>query len=229
MVAVISLATVMMLATNSPLLTSPKPNFIYANGIGSFLSVFGVPIVFAVTFGLMAFTTFVYDTLDVCTRLGRFIIQELTGWPDARGRWVATGLTAAVPLLFVMRTATDASGKVIPVWQVFWALFGASNQLLAALTLLGVTVWLWKTYRAIWVIPVVGIPMVWMYCVSVYALLTMVLAAFAKGIPKDPVPYVGIILTLLAALMAVEAYRSLRGIRPAPPRPLETEPVPAAT
>ena len=27
----------------------------------------------------MAFTTFVYDTLDVCTRLGRYIMQELTG------------------------------------------------------------------------------------------------------------------------------------------------------
>ena len=229
MVAIISLATVMMLATNSPLLTSPKPNYIYANGIGSFMSVLGVPMVFAVTFGLMAFTTFVYDTLDVCTRLGRFIIQELTGWQDAKGRWVATGLTAAVPLMFVMRTATDASGKAIPVWQMFWALFGASNQLLAALTLLGVTVWLWKTYSAKWVLVLVGIPMVWMYAVSVLALLTMVRSSFAQGVPVDPVPWVALILVLLAAMMAVEAYKSLRTSRPAPPAPLEAEPLPAAT
>ena len=49
-----------------------------------------------------------------------------------------------VPFFFVTQTITDANGKVIPVWRAFWALFGASNQLLAALTLLGVTVWLVK-------------------------------------------------------------------------------------
>lgn len=223
MVAVISLATVMMLARNSPLLSSPKPNFIYANGIGSFMNILGVPLVFAVTFGLMAFTTFVYDTLDVCTRLGRFIVQELTGWQDARGRWMATAVTAAVPLLFVTRTATDASGKVVPVWQVFWALFGASNQLLAALTLLGVTVWLWRTRRARWVFFVAGLPMVWMYSVSVYALATMVRASFGRGALADPVPWVALVLIGLAALMAVEAFRALASARPSPPRPLEAE------
>ena len=51
----------------------------------------------------MAFTTFVYDTLDVCTRLGRYIIQELTGWHDATGRWLGTALTAGVPLFFLLQ------------------------------------------------------------------------------------------------------------------------------
>ena len=63
-----------------------------------------VPQAFAVSFGLMAFTTFVYDTLDVCTRLGRYIIQELTGLADWTGRWLGTALTAGVPLFFVLRT-----------------------------------------------------------------------------------------------------------------------------
>ena len=103
---------------------------------------------FAVAFGLMAFTTFVYDTLDVCTRLGRYIVQELTGLHNWAGRWLGTGLTAGVPLLLVLRTSVDAAGKPIPAWRTFWFLFGASNQLLAALTLLGVTVWLWRTRRS---------------------------------------------------------------------------------
>ena len=34
---------------------------------------------FATTFGAMAFSTFVFDTLDVATRLGRYILQELFG------------------------------------------------------------------------------------------------------------------------------------------------------
>lgn len=216
LVAVLSLACVMTLTVNSPLLTSgnPKPNFIYAQGVGNFLGALGIPPQFAVTFALMAFTTFVYDTLDVCTRLGRYIIQELTGWHDKRGRLVATGLTAGVPLLFVMRTTLDATGKPIPVWQSFWALFGASNQLLAALSLLGVTVWLWRTRHAKWVWPVVGLPAAFMYVTSVWALTQMSLAKFRTGQWSDPVPYVGVILIGLALLMLVEAVRALRSDQP---------------
>jgi carbon starvation protein len=224
MVAVVSLACVMMLTANSPLLQKPVPNFIYAQGIGSFLGVLGIPAAFGVAFGLMAFTTFVYDTLDVCTRLGRYIIEELTGWHDAKGRWFATALTAGVPLLFVMRTTLDASGNPIPVWRTFWALFGASNQLLAALTLLGVTVWLWKTQRARWVWLVTGVPTVWMYTMSVWAMLKMIWGPFSKGIPLDPVPWVGAVLVGLAGLMLVEAFQIFLGTTPAPPRRPEAVP-----
>jgi carbon starvation protein len=100
--AVLSLVCVMMISRNSPLVQSP-PNAIYAAGVGSLLSTFGVPAAFAVSFALMAFTTFVYDTLDVCTRLGRYIVQELTGWNGAAGRWFATGITALAPLVFLLR------------------------------------------------------------------------------------------------------------------------------
>lgn len=211
MVAVVSLCCVMMLAKSSPLLASgsPKPNFIYATGVGAFLAALGVPAQFGVSFALMAFTTFVYDTLDVCTRLGRYIVEELTGWHGKMGRFVSTALTAGVPVLFVMRTTVDAGGKVIPVWQTFWALFGASNQLLAALTLLGVTVWLWRTRRATWVWPAVGLPAVLMYVMSVWALARMIVGKFAAGAWGDPVPWVALVLVGLAALMLVEAARAL--------------------
>ena len=95
----------------------------------------------------MAFTTFVYDTLDVCTRLGRYIIQELTGCTTGPAAGSARRSRPACRCCFVLRTSVDAAGKPIPVWRTFWYLFGASNQLLAALTLLGVTVWLWRTRR----------------------------------------------------------------------------------
>ena len=60
-------------------------------------TVVGIDPVLGISFGLMAFTTFVYDTLDVCTRLGRYIVQELTGWHDTKGRWLGTLLTAGTP------------------------------------------------------------------------------------------------------------------------------------
>ncbi len=227
MVAVISLTCLMMLAKGHPLLQNPKPNFIYANGIGSFLGVVGIPVTLGVSFGLMAFTTFVYDTLDVCTRLGRYVIEELTGWHDARGKWLGTIVTAGVPLFFVMRTMVDAQGKVIPVWQTFWALFGASNQLLAALSLLGITVWLWKTRRAPWVWTVTGLPTLWMYVMSIWALGVLIRQSFAKGVTVDPVPWVGLVLVGLAVVMLVEAVRSFRSARPSLPSAPRPEPEPA--
>ena len=127
---------------------------IYAHGIGNFLGVLYIPKMLGISFALMAFTTFVYDTLDVCTRLGRYILQELTGWRGPAGRGVCHrphGRSCRCSSCCVH--PTDAK---VPVWRTFWSLFGASNQLLAALTLLGVTVWLWRTRRAWWVWLVTG-------------------------------------------------------------------------
>jgi carbon starvation protein len=209
MVAVVSLCCVMVLARDHALMSNPKPNLIYAHGIGSFLNAFGIPAAFAVSFALMAFTTFVYDTLDVCTRLGRYIIQELTGWHDAKGKWFGTLLTAGVPAFFVTQKVVNAQGQAEPAWRLFWSLFGASNQLLAALTLLTVTVWLWRTRRQWWVWIVTGIPTVWMYTVSMWALSKMVFAklktSFDGGFHFDPVPWIGLVLIGLALLMLIEA------------------------
>ncbi len=215
MVAVVSLCCVMMFAEGSPQLAADKkPNQIYAAGIGKFLEVIHLPPQIGVTFALMAFTTFVYDTLDVCTRLGRFIIQELTGWRGRGGRFLGTALTAGVPLFLLLRPASESGA---PVWQVFWNLFGASNQLLAALTLLGVTVWLWRTRGAIWVWFITGLPTVFMYVMSTWALASMTVPKFraADGTwaaPHDPVPWIGLVLLALAALMLVEAVRVLASL-----------------
>jgi carbon starvation protein len=236
MVAVVSLCCVMMLLPGDPNLKK-GPNFLYARGVGSFLSVLRISPALGVSFGLMAFTTFVYDTLDVCTRLGRYILQELTGMQGAAGRWLATGLTAGVPLIFLIWQPTDASGKVVERWRIFWDLFGASNQLLAALTLLGVTVWLWRTYRAKWVLAVTGLPCVFMYTMSMWALLQilqpLVEAVSASkfdtaGPLGSPVPWVALILAGLGGLILVEAIRIvLSGISRPPSQ--EPEALPAAT
>jgi carbon starvation protein len=164
----------------------------------------------------------VYDTLDVCTRLGRYIIQELTGWRDARGRWLGTILTAGTPVFFVMQTTLDAKRNPIPVWKTFWTLFGASNQLLAALTLLSVTVWLWRTRRVAWVWLVTGIPTVWMYVMSSWALVQIMNKLILDQKYGDPVLWVAALLVVLALLMLLEAVAAL--IRP----PNLITPVPAS-
>lgn len=226
MVAIISLCCVMMLKPSSPLINggNPQPNFLYAMGIGEFMGMVGIERTFAVSFGLMAFTTFVYDTLDVCTRLGRYIIQELTGLSGSLGKWLGTLLTAGVPLIFLLGQPV-VDGKPIALYKIYWNLFGASNQLLAALTLVGVTVWLWRTYRATWVLFVVGLPAVFMYSMSMWALTRMIwppVSAVVAGAPAPvqtviPVPVVASVLAILGLLILIEAIIAVIASLPKPP------------
>ena len=170
----------------------------------------------------MAFTTFVYDTLDVCTRLGRYILQELTGWHGRWGRFLRPAADRRSAAVFSARR--HPSNAPMSGVEIFWNLFGASNQLLAALTLLGVTVWLWRTHKAWWVWVVTGIPTVFMYVMSTWALISMSLPEFltssgALRAPADPVPWIGLVLTVLAALMLIEAIRILSSLgRPSGPK-----------
>jgi carbon starvation protein len=221
-VAVIALSTVMILTKDSELLKK-SPNFVYASGIGSFMQLIGVSPAFGISFGLMAFTTFVYDTLDICTRLGRYIIQELTQWKGWAGRIFATVITGGTPMFLILITLHDAEGKAVPAWKVFWNTFGASNQLLAALALIGMTIWLLNTakFRKAWIVTFV--PAILMFIMSSWALVRMFLTytvkegvfAFPAG-PNVIVPIACIIYLALAAWMAVvtvQAVASRKGGR----------------
>ncbi|NCY03801.1 MAG: carbon starvation protein A, partial [Planctomycetia bacterium] len=128
----------------------------------------------------------------------------------------------------LLRPQQDANGVAVPVWKTFWSLFGASNQLLAALTLLGVTVWLWRTRREAWVWLVTGVPTAFMYVISTWALAGMTLPKFSTpsgfALPADPVPWAGVVLLALAAVMLVEAVRVIavpQGPPPGSARPRE--------
>jgi carbon starvation protein len=213
MVAIVSLGCVMIIAKDDNLIKSgAAPNFIYASGIGKFLGLIGLSPTFGISFGLMAFTTFVYDTLDVCTRLGRYIFQELTGMKTWAGRWIGTLLTAAVPLTFIFATM-EVGGKPVPAWKAFWNTFGGSNQLLAALALVGVTVWLYRTGKGKKTWLVAGIPALFMFFISNYSLISIMVtkwsgAAGAAAI-HPAVPWVHLILVLLSVLVAVETIIAL--------------------
>lgn len=142
-VAVIALATVMIISSSE--MQGKAAGTIYGIGLGRFFAVVlgEKHLAFAITFGAMAFSTFVFDTLDVSTRLGRYILQELFGWTSRVGGLVATGLTVGVPTLFLL-VAQPGS------WKTFWTLFGTSNQLLAALSLMAVSVWLQRQGKRYW-------------------------------------------------------------------------------
>ena len=218
MVAVVSVGCVMIVAQGSDI-TKMAPNFIYAKGIGGFMELVGIPATIGISFGLMAFTTFVYDTLDVCTRLGRYIIEELTGLRGKVGAFLGTGLTTFAPLFFIFQQITDASGNPVPAWRAFWGLFGASNQLLAALALIGVSVWLKHDKKGpYWL--VAFLPAVVMFTMSNWALVDAAYSGLVLGKGHASIPYVSIVLIFLSVCVAFETVLAMLGrAAPATPRP----------
>ena len=194
-VAVIAMATLIIVAPGDPVL-SLGPDEIYARGLAQFMKVIGIPFAAAVTFGKLAFATFIYDTLDVSTRLGRYVIQEIFEWKGKLSAFCATAITLVVPVICVLIPYQDAAGKPIALWKVVWPAFGASNQLLAALTLMSLTVWQKQEGRNPWI---TGLPGIFMVAVSMASLATMSRARLwgPAGSPSDAVGITGIILIVL--------------------------------
>ncbi len=209
-VAVISLSCVMIMAQGA----SGNPDQIFARGVSRFIalfaSVFGVNYTTAqdylYRFALLAFATFIYDTLDVCTRLGRYVLQEFTGWHNTGGRFVCTLLTLVPPLYLVLQTLTHpVTGLEVPAWRMFWTLFGTANQLLAALTLMGVTVWLLRTGKSWWY---TGVPAVFMMAVTFTSLSTILwdwAKKFRAATRFDANGPLSTLLLALALLLVIEA------------------------
>ncbi len=106
------------------------PIKMFGGGYGHFVAKIVGP-TFGILFGITMLKTFVMTTLDTSVRLNRFITTELFGekMPVFKNRWVAS-LTSVV-LAYLL----GSSGK----WSVIWPMFGASNQLVAALALLVAT------------------------------------------------------------------------------------------
>jgi len=205
LIAIIALGTLLLL-TKSQAQELKNPDQIYASGIATFLSSLGINKELALNFALLAFATFVYDTLDVATRLGRYIFQELTGMKNKLSVFISALATLALPVIFVTGKATDAEGKFIPTWQLFWTIFGSSNQLLAAMVLLGLSVWLLRRGRNYLV---TLLPSIFMTIVAFISLLLVlrphVLRMLAEGkfIP-GPIVITGIFLLVLGSLFIGE-------------------------
>jgi carbon starvation protein len=202
-VAIIALGTVMGLTFGSDALRG-DPVGLFSAGIGRFFGTLGIPIQYGTMLGLLALSTFLLTTLDTCTRLARYVLQEFFGWDNAKSqvRWMATILTLILPGVMAFLTYTTPTGQTIPVWRAVWPVFGATNQLLAGLALLAVTVWLKRTGRT-W--KFVGIPMVFMVGMTLTATAMLVFSPNTA----TPVRWVSAFLLVLGLMMAVEAFRSL--------------------
>lgn len=170
--ALVAVSAVMLLPVGDPLLKA-HPVKVFAAGMGRFVSVFHISPSVGELFGLLAVSTFLLTTLDTATRLARFILAELLNLKKPGWRYATTLLTIILPavIVFIRIPNPKAPGSFLPAWQAIWPAFGTTNQLLAALALLVIFVWLSKEKRPRWF---VGLPMVFMFATTFVGLAQLV-------------------------------------------------------
>jgi len=202
LVAFIALAVVMIQTPES--IKGLKPGTIYGKGLGEFITMLTGPKYAreALTFGALAFSTFVFDTIDVATRLGRYLVQELTGLKGWKGAFVGTSLVV-VPSALILYFSGEGS------WAKFWGLFGASNQLLAALTLLTITYWLKESGKPV---AITLLPMIFVLTMTMLALGTLAFDGLRKTTGLDinlVLALTSICLMGLAIFIALETWNKI--------------------
>lgn len=201
LVAIIAIAAVAIIAQSDDLAKTP-PQIIYADGLGKFFAAIGFPADLGRSFGLLALSAFILTTLDTATRLSRYIFEEFIGLKNPASRYPSTLVTLVLPTILVLITLKDAVGNPIPAWKAIWPVFGATNQLLAALVLLIVAVWLKKTGRKI---GFVLAPMAFMNIVTIWALVLLL-----RQYRFSAVGIIAGVLLLLALVLIVEAFKTAR-------------------
>jgi len=166
----------------------------FVEGASTFLVALGIPGgPAAVVVGVLVIS-FAATSLDTGVRIQRYICQELGqiyGIQALRNRYIA-GLIAVVPPFFLIYYGQAAK---------LWVLFGASNQLLAGLSLTVVGVWLYRTGRP-WIH--IAIPLVLVLAIAGTSMVIKV------GELLDAGSY--LLATIGSIILALEVWVVLEGI-----------------
>jgi carbon starvation protein len=180
----------------------PVPAF--SIGVAKFLSAIpfiNISIDTGQTFTALAVSAFALTSLDTATRLARFMFQEYFETIETsnknsilQNRYVATAITVGVG------AALTFSGKTMSIWPVF----GSANQLLAALALLALTVWVANLKKGYLFIL---IPMLFMFAVTLTALGMLIYTNFIST--NYTLSIISILLFILAVLLGIKSYSIL--------------------
>ncbi|UCE67277.1 MAG: carbon starvation protein A [Candidatus Zixiibacteriota bacterium] len=172
------------------------PIVAFATGFGKIVgNLPGVSLVVGIYFGMLMLNAFVITTLDTATRLGRFILAEVGGSRIGilNRRWIASIITVAAAGLIA------STGGIKTIWPVF----GATNQLVAALALVVVSAYLIGVKKpGIFTV----VPAIIMLVTTIAALCFKMIEFFGKGGSGNYVlGLISIVLIILSIYVALEA------------------------
>ena len=177
------------------------PVNVFSSGVGTFMSKFGIPFDIGKSFVALAVSAFALTSLDTATRLGRFIFQEFFDNPEKEKQSIFTNMYVST-LITVLIGGYLAAGGYARIWPIF----GSANQLLAALSLLAIAVWLKKIGKNYHMLIV---PMIFMLVVTLSALVLLIKSNLAAG--NYLLVVFPVLLFILAIILAKEGYSIIFG------------------
>ncbi|MFT5170507.1 MAG: carbon starvation protein [Candidatus Marinamargulisbacteria bacterium] len=145
-------------------------------GASNFIHALGIPMALCIVVMGVFVASFAATTLDSATRIQRYVITEL--FQNTRFSWLSTKRRAAGFAVLSAAGLAFSSGADGKGALMLWPLFGAVNQLLAALALMVATVYLKKKSGRAWIIT--GIPCVFMLSMTLWATVIHQLQFFAS-------------------------------------------------
>ncbi len=134
--------------------------------------------------------------MDTATRLGRFIFQEFFENPEKEKQSFFSNMYVSTAITVIIGGYLAAGG-----YAKIWPIFGSANQLLAALSLLAIAVWLKKTGKNYHMLT---IPMIFMLVVTLTALVFLIKTNLASG--NYILVIFPVLLFILAIILAKEGY-----------------------
>ena len=155
---------------------------------------------FASMIAVLALNTFVLTTLDSAVRITRFIVQESLGQRIVlfKNKYICTVLVVFFSYLI---GSTDG-------WQKIWPIFGATNQLIAAVALFVIATWLMvmgkPTKFALY-------PAIFMIVTTIGALVWQSYRFYSQPEPNIFLGTAAVFLIILALFVGYEGMATLRG------------------
>ena len=180
-------------------------------GGGALLKSIGLSESLANTLMAVLVISFAATTLDTATRIQRFILNEFgqaTKIKFLSNRYLATVIAVLPAMLMAFWNITDpGTGTVKQAGWILWPIFGASNQMLAALTLMVLTLYYWIRKKPI--LPLL-IPMIIIMIVTFTALLSNAIKFYGVN---GTLFFLNIILIVLIIWMVFEGVNKVLEIR----------------
>ena len=191
------------------------PFQIFSNGVAGFLQRFGFPQYVAASFMTMCVSALGLTTLDSVARIGRMSLQELLYDEDGKAH---TPVAKFITNKYVSTIITLLFGFLLALggYNNIWPLFGSANQLLAALVLIALAVFLRTTGRTGWVLYA---PMTIMLVVTLTALVQAVVGICKKLFVTGGFSFltdglqliVAVLLMALAVMVVLHCSKKLTG------------------
>ena len=206
-------------------LSGGKPVVLFAQGLASFCGKLGLPEKTSESFMLLAVAAFLMTSVDACTRLARFVWQELWSTASAAAPASEAAAKPQSPIVRLNRNMYFATAVVIAIGVYLlvlnpsmannlWTMFASANQMLAALTLLTATLWLFKNRLNFWI---AALPMCFMIVTSGTAVFQLFLQNLDKwmknGFAAGGVTAIGsLVLFCLAIVLLALGAMKLRSL-----------------